>query len=101
MLITPGLGVVADMADKVLVIYGGRCVETGQAYAPGTIPRADALHMGAAHLHAAHGHQPRTAGADPGQPALPAHTAQGMRVPARGAPTTTRFLIGCATPPEA
>ena len=46
-LITHDLGVVAEVADDVLVMYGGRAVESGPTKSILTLP-GDALHLGAA-----------------------------------------------------
>ena len=48
-LITHDLGVVAEMADDVLVMYAGRCVEYGTAEDVLATP-ADALHLGSARV---------------------------------------------------
>ncbi len=59
-LITHDLGVVAEMADDVVVMYGGRCVEHASVR-DGVREPADALHLGPARLHASA--RPRPAGA--------------------------------------
>ena len=57
-LITHDLGVVADMADDVVVMYGGRVVERGSVRGH-LLPPGDALHLGPARLGAADGRRPR------------------------------------------
>ena len=80
-LITHDLGVVAEIADKVMVMYGGRTVEYGSIDRDLLRP-ASPLHMGVARLaaasrsqDAAHAHQGAAAG--------PHLAAQGL--PVRGA----------------
>ena len=81
MLITHDLGVVADMADDVVVMYGGRIVERGRIddiyYRPempytwgllGSVPRMDV-------------NRARAAGADPGPAAVADPAAEGLRLP--------------------
>ena len=52
-LITHDLGVIAEIADDVLVMYGGRAVENGPTKSILDPPR-DALHLGAAEQRAGH-----------------------------------------------
>ena len=64
-IITHDLGVVAEIADDILVMYGGRCVERGPAD-EGLLRAAAPLHLGSARLDAAH--RPRAdRAAHPGQ----------------------------------
>ena len=53
-IITHDLGVVAELADDILVMYGGRCVERGTGREVFYEPRAP-LHLGSARLDAAAG----------------------------------------------
>ena len=80
-IITHDLGVVAEMADDVLVMYAGRAVEYGTSKEILTAP-GDALHLGPALQRARrHRRHRRAADPDPGQPAEPAQPAVGLRVP--------------------
>ena len=81
-LITHDLGVVAGFADRVMVMYAGKAVETGQRRRR-LLPPADAVHDGPAGLHPADGRGGEGA-ADPdrGHPAVAGQPAVGLPVPA-------------------
>ena len=79
-MITHDLGVVAGLADRVMVMYAGKPVEIGTAdeiyYQP-----ADAVHDGPARLDPAHRRARRiVADADRGQPAVAGRAAAGLPV---------------------
>ena len=81
-LITHDLGIVADVADEVAVMYGGRIVELAPTSTLYDQP-GDALHARAPLVDPADG--PRAAGAarpDPGQPAVADPAPEGLRLPA-------------------
>ena len=80
-IITHDLGVIAEMADDVLVMYAGRAVEYGTCKEILTHP-GDALHVGPALQHPRrHRRHRRPADPDPGQPAEPARPADRLRLP--------------------
>ena len=80
-IITHDLGVVAEMADEVLVMYGGRCVEHGptkELLTHPEMPYTWGLLSSVPDVSADHR---RPADPDPGQPAEPARPAQRVLVP--------------------
>ena len=80
-IITHDLGVIAEMADDVLVMYAGRAVEYGPCKEILTPPR-DALHLGPALERArCRRRHRRAAHPDPGQPAEPAEPAVRLFLP--------------------
>ena len=60
-IITHDLGVVAELADDILVMYGGRCIEYGTRRGHLRAARAP-LHLGPARLDAAAGPGPGPSG---------------------------------------
>ena len=89
-IITHDLGVVAEMADEVMVMYAGRAVEFGTDAADPDPPR-DALHVGPAVEHPGRDRRPqRAADPDQGQPAEPPETSVGLPLPPALRRTRTR-----------
>ena len=80
-LVTHDLGVVADIADRVIVMYSGRVVEQGTLDEHLLRPAAP-LHVGPAGVDHAHRRRPRAAPArDPGDAAVAAAPAEGLPLP--------------------
>ena len=97
-IITHDLGVVAEMADEVMVMYAGRAVEYGTTRQI-LHPPGDALHLGPALERPRRDGGPRGA-ADPdqGQPAEPAQPAVGLRLPPALRPHGQGARATCAGP---
>ena len=80
-IVTHDLGVVAEMADEIAVMYAGRIVETAATETLADQPRAP-LHVGPAALDPETGRPARGApGADPGQPPEPDRSTVGLPLP--------------------
>ena len=81
MIITHDLGVVAEMADDVLVMYAGRAVEYGPCKEILTHPEMPYTWGLLSSVPDVQGDTRRPADPDPGQPAEPAQPAVRVRVP--------------------
>ena len=80
-IITHDLGVVAEMADDVLVMYAGRAVEYGPCKEILTHPEMPYTWGLLSSVPDVTGRHRRAADPDPGQPAEPAQPADGLRLP--------------------
>ena len=80
-IITHDLGVVAEMADDVLVMYAGRAVEYGPCKEILTHPEMPYTWGLLSSVPDVRGDTERAADPDPGQPAEPAQPAARLRVP--------------------
>ena len=79
-MITHDLGVVAEIADEVVVMYAGRVAEEADGRRDLRAP-APPVHLGPARLAAPHRRRRRAAGADPGPAAVAAQPAAGLPLP--------------------
>ena len=94
-MITHDLGVVADIADEIVVMYAGRVVERAATAGPVLRP-TDAVHVGAARVDsAARPAEARPAALDQGRPAVAHQRAAGLQVPA-ALPARVREVHGGA-----
>ena len=80
-IITHDLGVVAEMADDVLVMYAGRAVEYGPTKEILTHPEMPYTWGLLSSVPGRHRRHQRAADPDPGQPAEPAQPADRLRLP--------------------
>ena len=97
-IITHDLGVVAEMADDVLVMYAGRAVEYGPCKEILTHPEMPYTWGLLSSVPDVQGDTDDAADPDPGQPAQPAQPAVGLRRSTRAARTGTRCPVTCAGP---
>ena len=87
-LITHDLGLIAELADRVVVMYAGRVVELGDVYTIFDSPRHPYT-IGSDDQHRAGRHGQGSPGADPRPASEPHQPAAGLRVPSRAARTRT------------
>ena len=97
-IITHDLGVVAEMADQTMVMYGGRAVEYGATREILTHPEMPYTWGLLASIPEVGGDANARADPDPGHAAEPAQPADRVRVPPAVPAHATRCPVTCAGP---